>query len=152
MSKLFELAYSVLVAAQVLFGVFRFTQPDKLQPVHFKLATQQSCSGHQSPDDFAKTGGAVLFRSTSKGVLPSARTWYVQQIQQQCRIIELMRRWSISSLPPTLISVACFIVRDISSWVRFALTMVRMVAWPSTGERSTLHQSSLGLSPALHGG
>ena len=40
-----ELAHAVLVAEQMLFGVFRFAQPDKLQPVHFKLAIQQSCSG-----------------------------------------------------------------------------------------------------------
>ena len=138
-----ELAHPVLVAARVLLSVFRFAQPDKLQPVHFELGTQQSCSGYTTPDVFAKTSKsasvAVVPKHFMRGLLPfpSARTWYLQKIQQQCRVTQLMRGWSVFSLPPTLVSVACFTVRNISSRNWLALSMAPKVAWLATGERSS---------------
>ena len=72
--------------------------------------------------------GNCCSEDLQKGSLPSARAWYLQKIQEQCRIIQLMRGRSVSSLPPTLISVACFVVRNISPRVQFALSMAPMVA------------------------
>ena len=49
-------------------SVFSFPQPNKLQAVHLKLATQQLCSTHPGPNGFAQTSkptSALVFASTS---------------------------------------------------------------------------------------
>ena len=60
-----ELAHPVFVTTQVLFFVLRVTQSDKLKPVHFIFATQQSRSGHTGPDNLTKTS-----QSASVTVVP----------------------------------------------------------------------------------
>ena len=55
-------------------------------------------------------------------------------MQQQCHTIHQMS-WFVSGLPPTLVSIACFSVRNTPPSVLFALSMIPMVAWLSFGER-----------------
>ena len=147
-----ELAHPVLVAHKCSSVLSVLPNPSSSSQFTCHLPRGSLVPGiqtHTTSPTQASPPRLLLFRSMSKGVLPSARTWYLQKIQQQCRIIQLMKGWSVSSLQLSFQSRAASLCA--TSLPRSGLLFPCLPWSRGFPLANAPPEFSVGVSPALHG-